>query len=261
VSGVISDTTGKPVPNCSVTLTEDHWGRFDEPNAKSDAEGRFAVPVHEKGKEWFTFEAAGYAPQMVELDVNAESAKKLVVVTLRPGAVFKAQVLDEAGKPLAGVRMIADRWQEKRTLWFEGVTDAEGRLEWRGAPEDAVKWTFLSRDRVLRDLPVPADGTVQVVVLRPALRFTGTVVDAQTGLPLKTFQVTPGDTRRSAADIYWQNDRAQTFGDGAFTFEEEGMRFEHKLRITAEGYEPFETALFTPRQQTETLTIRLKPQR
>ncbi len=261
VSGVISGTNGKPVLNCSVTLTEDRWGRFDEPNAKSDAEGRFAVSVHEKGKEWFTFEAAGFAPQMVELDVNDESAKRLVVVKLRPGAVFKALVLDEAGKPLPGVRMIADRWQEKRTLWFEGVTDAEGRLEWLGAPPDAVKWTLLGKDRIVRDLPISADGTEQVVVLRPALRFTGTVVDAQTGLPLKTFQVTPGDSRRSAEDIYWQEKDKQTFRDGEFTFESEWMRFEHKLRITAEGYEPFETALFTPKQQTETLTIRLKPQR
>jgi hypothetical protein len=36
---------------------------------------------------------------MVEIDVNAESVKKLVVVNLRPGAVFKAKVVDEAGKP------------------------------------------------------------------------------------------------------------------------------------------------------------------
>jgi uncharacterized GH25 family protein len=259
VSGMISETSGEPVQNCSVTLTEDKNGRFDEPNAKTDANGRFSVLLHKAGKEWFTFEAAGFAPQMVELDLNAESAKKVIVVNLRPGVVFKAQVLDETGKPLPGVRMIADRWQEKRTLWYEGVTDAEGRLEWHDAPSDAVKWTFLSPGRVLRDLPLNADGTVQLVVLRPALRFTGTVVDAQTGLPLKNFQITPGDTRRSAADIYWQDDRTQTFHDGEFIIEEEGMRFEHKLRITADGYMPFETALFTPNQQTEMLTVKLKP--
>lgn len=257
VGGVISDTNGKPIPNCSVTITEDKNGRFDEPNAKTDATGRFAVLMHEAGKEWFTFEAPGFAPQMVKLDVNAESVKKQIVVTLRPGAVFKAQVVDEAGKPVSGVRMIADRWQEKRTLWFEGVTDVEGRLEWAGAPPDAVKWTFLSRDVVLRDLPLVADGKEHVVVLRPALRFTGSVVDAETGLPLKIFQVTPGDSRRSPSDIYWEDMSIQTFRDGQFTLDSEWMRFEHKLRISAEGYEPFETALFTPRQQTETLTVKL----
>ena len=214
--------------------------------------------LHEAGKEWFTFEAAGFAPQMVELDMNAEAAKRILVVNLRPGAVFKAKVVDEAGHPLPSVRMIADRWQEKRTLWYEGVTDTEGRLEWNGAPLDAVKWTFLSRDRVLRDLPLNADGTEQMVVLRPALRFTGNVVDAQTGLPLKHFKTIPGDTRRSAADIYWEEDRTQTFGDGEFTVEEEGMRFEHKLRISAEGYESIETELFTPKQQTEILKVRLQ---
>lgn len=257
--GVISDTNGKPVANCSVTLTEDYKGMFDEPNAKTDAEGRFAVPVPETGKEWFTFEAAGFAPQMIELDVNAESVKTPLVLQLQPGSVFKSRVLDEVGKPLPGVRAIADRWQEKRTLWYEGVTDAEGRLEWRGAPADAVKWTFLSRDQVLRDLPLTADGTEQTVVLRPALRFTGSVVDAVTGQPLKVFKVTPGDSRRSATDIYWQDQEARSFNDGEFTFEGENMRFEHKLRITAEGYASYETALFTPKQQTETLAIRLEP--
>lgn len=259
VGGVVADEKGNKVPNCSVTLTEDKNGRFDVPNAKTDASGRFAVAVHEAGKEWFTFEAAGFAPQMVELDVNADSVKRLVVVHLQPGKVFKARVVDEAGKPLPGVRMIADSWQEKRTLWFEGVTDAEGRLEWRGAPPDAVKWTLLGNACVVRDLPVNADGTEQTIVLRPALRVTGTVVDARTGQPVKLFQVMHGDTRRSAKDIYWEDARRQTFRDGEFTFEEEDMRFEHKLRITAEGYEPFETALFTSKQQTETLTVKLEP--
>lgn len=258
VLGVISDTNGKPVPNCSVTLTEDHWGRFDEPNAKTDAEGRFAVPVHETGKEWFTFEAAGFEPQMMKLDVNAESVKTPLVVRLRPGSVFKAKVVDAAGTPLPGVRMIADRWREKRTLWFETVTDAEGRIEWRGAPADVVKWTILSHDRVLRDLPLMADGTEKTAVLSPALRFTGTVVDAVTGLPLKDFKVTPGDTRRSVADIYWEEDSAQTFHEGTFALEEDDMRFDHKLRITAEGYAPFETGLFTSKQQTETMMVRLE---
>ena len=258
ISGVVSDTKGNKVPNCSVTLTEDKNGRFDEPNAKTDSNGRFTLVLHEAGKEWFTFEAAGFAPQMVELDMNAEAAKRILVVNLRPGAVFKAKVVDEAGNPLPSVRMIADRWQEKRTLWYEGVTDSEGRLEWNGAPLDAVKWTFLSRDRVLRDLPLNADDTEQMVVLRPALRFTGTVVDAQTGLPLKHFKTIPGDTRRSATDIYWEEDRTETFGDGEFTVEEEGMRFEHKLRISAEGYESYETELFTPKQQTEVLKVRLQ---
>jgi hypothetical protein len=77
------------------------------------------------------------------------------------------------------------------------------------------------------------------------------------GPAVKLFQVRPGDTRRSAEDIYW-NTGALTFRDGQFTVEEEGMRFEHKLRITAESYESFETELFTPKQQTEILKVRLQ---
>jgi 5-hydroxyisourate hydrolase-like protein (transthyretin family)/membrane protein implicated in regulation of membrane protease activity len=259
VRGLISDTNSKPVMNCTVTRTADHWGRFDEPNARTDAEGRFAVPVNQTGKEWFTFEAAGFAPQMVHFDVNTESASRPLVIQLQSGRVLKVQVVDELGKPLPGVRMIADRWQDKRTLWFETVTDAEGRIEWHGAPPDAVQWTLLNHEQALRDLPLIASETEQTVVLRPAIHFTGMVTDANTGMPVPRFEVTQGDTRRSAADIYWRSEKTETFHDGEFALDLWGLRFEYKLRITAEGYEPVETKLFTAKQQTETLAVKLKP--
>ncbi len=66
---------------------------------------------------------------------------------------------------------------------------------------------------------------------------------------------------RHLSDNCWPGSRAQTFHTGDFKIEEEGIRFEHKLRISAEGYEPQETKLFTPKQQTETLLVKLQPRK
>ena len=119
----------------------------------------------------------------------------------------------------------------------------------------------MKENTALRDYPLLPAAELQTVTLRPAIRFTGTVLDARTGQHVTSFKVTPGDTRRSANNIYWQNEQAQSFRDGSFTLEVWWMREDHTLRITAEGYEPFETALFTPKQQTESLTIKLVPKR
>lgn len=256
---VVSDTKNNKIEGCRVTLSEDRWGRYDEPNAKSDAEGHVILPVHEAGKEWFTFEADGFAPMKMKLDMNAESSKRLVVVRLETGRTLRARVVDESGSPLPNVRMVADRWQDGRTLWFETVTDAEGRFEWRGAPPDEVGWTILGRVDILRDLPLKAADAESIVVLRPAIRFAGTVRDARTGASVPAFKVTQGDTRRSSQNIYWREDEARRFADGTFKYENWDMRFEHKLRIEADGYEPFESALFSPNQQDEKLEVSLNP--
>ncbi|GEP41659.1 M56 family metallopeptidase [Brevifollis gellanilyticus] len=256
---VVSDTKNNKIEGCRVTLSEDRWGRYDEPNAKSDAEGRVILPVHEAGKEWFTFEADGFAPMKMKFDMNAESSKRLVVVRLETGRTLRARVVDESGSPLPNVRMVADRWQDGRTLWFETVTDAEGRFEWRGAPPDEVGWTILGRVDILRDLPLKAADAERIVVLRPAIRFSGTVRDARTGASVPAFKVTHGDTRRSSQNIYWREDEARRFADGTFKYENWDMRCEHKLRIEADGYEPFESALFSPNQQDEKLEVSLSP--
>lgn len=264
LSGTVADTAGKPVPGCKVTLGRDRWGSKDEPEAKTDAAGRFTVFVHEAGKVDVTFEAAGLQPHLLQTDVAAGKPAGPVKVVLQPGAALRLRVLDEAGKPVAKAEMIPDRWRDKRTLWHEGRTDASGLMVWEGAPADAVLWTVLTSKQTLRDVSITPDGTEQTVVLRPATRFTGTVVNAKTGQPVPQFKVTLGDTRRATGkfpngDIYWQTAEARSFRAGAFEIEAWEMRFDHTLLIQAEGYEPLQTAAFPAHQQDETLTLKLVP--
>lgn len=257
VTGTVIEESGKPVVGCFVTVGEDRWGYVDEPNGKTAADGSFKILLHEKTKQWITFEAAGFQPHLQEMDLTLGSIEPLQV-RLAPGEHLRVRVLDEAGAPVSGARVVANRWRSKRPLWFEATTDAEGRFEWKGSPADEVKWDILSgTDIALRDYPLIANGQEQTVVLRPAVRFTGTVVDARTGSAIPHFTITPGDTRRS--DIYWSDSSRRSFKNGAFTLDVWWMREAATLRVEAEGYETFQTPTFTPRQQTEKLTVKLAP--
>jgi hypothetical protein len=255
--GLVSDETGKPVAGCGVTIGDDRWGRFDEPNSKTDAEGRYRVRLQKAPTDWMTFEAAGFQPQMHSVTVATGKTGTLDIRLVR-SRPLRLKLVDEAGAPLPGARLCANRWQQKRTLWFETVTDAEGRCEWNGAPTDEVQWDIVGHENVLRDVRTPASDVEQTIVFRPAIRFAGTVLDAGTGQHVKSFRVTRGDTR-SSPNIYWENESRRSFEDGTFTYDVWWMRFDHKLRIEAEGYEPFETALFTPMQQEENVVINLVP--
>lgn len=258
VSGLVTDETGKPVAGCAVTLGEDRHGHVDKPQAKTGTDGRYRVRTHEMGKNWITFEAPSLEPQTKQIEIVSGKAVKLGA-QLTKGRVLRVQIVDEAGRPVPSVWVVANRWQQKRPLWFEATTDDQGRFEWTGAPADEVKWEILKDNIALRDFPLFPAAELETVTLRPAIRFTGTVLDSRTGQPVTSFKVTPGDTRRSANDIFWKNEQTQSFRDGTFTLEVWWMREEHKLHITAEGYESFETALFTPKQQTEPMTIKLVP--
>lgn len=264
LSGTVADTAGKPVAGCKVTLGDAILGVKDEPDSTTDKAGKFVVHVHEAGKVNMTLEAAGLEPQIHYLEIVAGKAVEPMKVVLQPGAGLRLRVVDEAGRPVAGAEMVPDRWQNLRTLWHEGRTDADGLMVWEGAPADAVLWTVLTPKQILRDVSITPDGTKQTLVLRPATRFNGTVVNANTDQPVPQFKVTLGDTRRAtgkfpSGDIYWQTAEARSFRDGAFTMEAWEMSFNHILLIQADGYEPLHTLAFPAQQQDETLALKLTP--
>lgn len=253
--GVVSDESGKPVAGCGVTIGKSRWGRFEEPNAKTDAQGRYRVRLQESPTDLMTFEVAGFQPQMHSVTVT-EGKTGTLDVKLVKGRLLRLRVVDEAGAAMKGVRVATNYWKKKRTLWFSTVTDAEGRCEWNGAPMDEVLWDFVGEKQVLREFAITAGAEEQTIVFRPAVRFVGTVVDARSGQPVKSFRVTRGDDR-SSPNIYWEDESRRSFENGRFSSETWWMCYDHKLRIEAEGYEPFETALFSPKQQVEKVGIKL----
>ena len=258
IRGAVVNAEGKPVPNCRVTLAEDRW-RDDVPTTMSGPDGWYVLRTQKREKTWLCAEAAGYEPSLMayEIGIVPQSTQRIV---LTPSKGLRARVVDETGKPIPRAWVVANRWRGHRTLWWETHADAEGRFTWDGAPQDEVMFDLLpDAKHELRDLRVTASGQEQTLAVKPAIRFIGTVVDASTQQPISSFTVTGGDTRRSAEDIYWIKDSRVTYRDGRFQWDTWWMREEHKLKIEAEGYEPFITEAATPKQQVVTLQVAMKP--
>ena len=118
VTGLVLDSAGKPVPGASVRLVPwprdfEKWtmqlaGRWEpEPVAKgaSDAQGRFRLTAPEAGMWRVIVEAAGKVPRQHGL-VPLLEAEELPPVRLPDDVRLEAQVVDPAGKPVEGARVV-----------------------------------------------------------------------------------------------------------------------------------------------------------
>jgi len=104
ISGQVKDDAGRPLEKVTVAL-EDMNGRpvFLFSIATTGSDGRYTLRGVEAGRYTLRFECAGHGPQKQAADCTAGNVEKDGVLT-RGGSVQVA-VEDEAGRPLAGVRV------------------------------------------------------------------------------------------------------------------------------------------------------------
>jgi protocatechuate 3,4-dioxygenase beta subunit len=151
VSGLVLDFQGKPVQGASVRLVPwprkfDLWtmqlaGRWEpEPAARgaSDARGRFQLRAPEAGMWRVIVEAPGKVPRQHGLAPLLE-ATDLEPVSLPDDARLEVAVVDPAGKPVAGARVVVASGERMRSqarastagswepLLWTAVTGADGR--------------------------------------------------------------------------------------------------------------------------------------
>src|SRR5206468_10027557 len=102
-----------------------HYG-YDAPNAKTDADGRFAVKHCRPGQiEPLLVTAKGFAPELRPMKADADVDD--VDVTLRPSVGLRPRVTDPAGAPIQGVRVSVRSWRDaEQLLDWRAETDAEG---------------------------------------------------------------------------------------------------------------------------------------
>ncbi len=205
----------------------------------TDAEGRFVLerllPAR-TAVAAFSGEEGGLAT----VDLTAEDREGLVIA-LAPGGAVAGEVRDDAGAPIAGVRVAL----EAELLDMAAVTDPEGRFRLAGLPADAYTvWLFPPAGYVRpgpRAIRVEQGGEVRASyrLLRGA-RIAG-VVEDEDGIPIADAAIVgrrirergplPGDwdARR---DLETRSDRA-----GAFALEHAAAGA-WRLSVTADGYIP-----------------------
>lgn len=255
LGGVVSDDSGKPVAKARLVIGRDAWGS-NLPTTDTDAQGAFAFRGLAAGPVVLTIESPGHKP--LDMEVTLPLSEPLAI-RLAAGKVLRARVVDEQGKPCAGLNVCVDTWKALRTLKFETQTDASGRFEWRGAPDEAVSFGFggCQNREFLNGLWLTAGAEEQIVVMKPALRLTAAVVDAITKKPVSHFRLTPGRAWGDG-DVTWEKAEAKSYTEGTGVWKTDYMGGQRVFLIEAEGYEPLQTPIYETRQTAVTATYELK---
>jgi hypothetical protein len=116
-------------------------------------------------------------------------------------------------------------------------TDREGVWTWAWAPDDAILFDILKQGYMDdRGHSLAAGDELQIVTLRPPLRVSGSVIDAETKRPLGTFRVVRGLGWDQQDRIHWEQESAATLQGGRY---EQVFTYPYPklyVRIEADGY-------------------------
>ena len=98
--GVVTDENGYRLAGAKV-----RHGRFfsEGHGVATDGDGSFALPALPPGENIVTITAEGFAPQRIQVQMASNTAP--LAVQLKPGAVLRLRVLDEAGSPVPNARV------------------------------------------------------------------------------------------------------------------------------------------------------------
>ena len=175
-----------------------------------------------------------------------------------PGSVLRGRVVDTKGKPVTGVRVVANGWHGYRSIEFRTTTNDDGRFEWRSAPKDAVEYSIGRADYMWVNPTLAPSEREHTIVLHPELVISGRVTDAETGRLLPNSHLVPGRWSKGRGEIDWsENDRIELMG-GQYRVRMGDAGDGALIRIEAPGYKPAVSRAFQPNQGSQTFDFALK---
>jgi peroxiredoxin/protocatechuate 3,4-dioxygenase beta subunit len=248
VSGFVYDHQGKPIEKA--LLMTGRSGFFSRV-ARTDYQGRFEFKHCKLEPLYISAQASGKSPVLRR--VLEQDLPKPLKFTLEPGHLIRLRVVDAHGTPLEGVHVIPERYKGYRYILKpnpanlqRGIeTDKQGRVSWDSAPPNAVEYAFSKEGFArLSDVAIVADGTEHVVTLMKPVTVSGTVVDKDTGQPIKRFRVVPVLDWLSGGTPFIRRDDAFEANDGEFEWKVSRTDTGHYVRVEADGYVPVMSEMF-----------------
>ncbi len=263
VSGFVYDHQGGPIEKALVmTGRSGYFSRI----ARTDKHGRFEFKHCKSEPLHMSAQASGKSP--VVRRVIEQDLLEPIKFTLDPGHSIRLRVVDAHGTPLEGVRVIPERYQGYRyivkpnpaNLERAVETDEQGRVYWNSAPRAAVEYSFSKESFArLNGTPTVADGTEHVVTLMKPVTVRGTVVDKNTGRPIKSFRVVPVlDWLNGSTPFIARSDAFEANG-GEFEWKVSRTDTGHYVRIEADGHMPVMSEMFRV-ADAESMTYRFELQ-
>jgi beta-lactamase regulating signal transducer with metallopeptidase domain len=194
VMGTVIDSEGRAVAGAKVI----NVGRSsrDLRETTTDAEGRFRLNEAFQGVEGYMLvvKSTGHAPGIAAFSPGTREEPTKIEVVLKPGHRLRGRVVDEQGKPLAGIYVGYDGTVGFGEMGDGGyvVTEADGRFQFDSLPGgirfDIRSYNTAGQFSALHEHKLPLDRDEEVVVTLPAEGvIRGRVMDAVTDKPLPTF--------------------------------------------------------------------------
>ena len=191
VTGRVVDGAGRPVRGARALFGPEYLGTPGPPRGTTNERGEFTLENCEPGPSIITVQAEGFAPRIEVVRVEEKTVPVEIRMT-EPGSSLRVRVVDVQGKPVAGAVVVTNRWRGHRSIEFRAETDQDGRLAWRSAPRDAVRYNIGKEDYMWVQPELTASEREQTVTLQPKLVISGRVTDAETGRPVSRFRVVEG---------------------------------------------------------------------
>jgi hypothetical protein len=260
VAGTVTDPDGKPVANAKVGLGSDYIQ--SDMLATTDAQGKYFLSNMNPGLNILTVFSNNFAPQMRQVSVSKEM--KPEDFQLKPGKPVTFYVTDPDGKPVPDVDIAADTWQGCRALMnlaTRGRTDTDGKWTWQHAPDEPVRSDLFRRGWMsVRNREFGPQAEPHEITMNEAIKVTGKVVDAVTGVPVPKFSAIQGmKWDNSNQPVYWERYNTSEGTDGSFTMEfDEPREGGHLVRIEAAGYRPVISREFKDSEGSVELEFKLE---
>lgn len=255
VTGTVSDVHGNPIEQAKVYLGERRETTLFM-NTKTDQQGWFSFGA-KAGMATLTAKAEGYATELQRVMVTEDMNE--VEFRLSPNHGIRGRVVDINDNPLADVSVQTVSWKGIESFKLRTKTDSDGYFQWDNAPKDEVGFRIYKAGYMQIDnRPLIASEEEYLITMYKPLSISGKVVDAESGEPVKNFELIPGFQWQGSSQITWQRNHALKLAGGfyekTFTYPCNG----YSVRIEAEGFKPAVSRLFTSDEESVTFDFELE---
>ncbi|MGA2230253.1 MAG: carboxypeptidase-like regulatory domain-containing protein [Tepidisphaeraceae bacterium] len=233
---------GQPIEGAQVT-SRPMWSNDPDthPNGTTDATGKVVLHGIRAG-EVATLIAThlGLAPSMLQLQIPADANMVTDIrITLTPGRTVTGKVSDESGQAIAGAIVTMGVWQGLRRVNLTVNTDANGNYTFEHLPNDQFNLNA-TIDGYNRTALIcgPNQSTMNFRISK-LFRISGTVTDAVTHEPIRSFKVFFGAHGSPERPVSFLQAAARPFVDGHYLVTPTGFGgriADWSIRISADGY-------------------------
>ena len=244
LKGQVTDSQDEPIADAIVFLGGSRYISNEDikkKTATTDDQGNYHFANVAAGSTFVTVAARGHAPDLRTVQTKKEMQP--VDFQLQPGKTIRILVTDPDGEPIAGVGVAADTWRGQRSLpetLYRSKTGDDGIWQCDSMPDDVVRFDLFKRGHMSsRNHDLAPQHEAHTIVMPWPLTVSGKVVDAESGLPLETFDVVQGiDWGNNNNQVHWERYNVKQGADGKYQTEFTEPRSGHYVRIEAEGYRP-----------------------